>query len=111
MESFEGTKHLPGDDKDRKLALEIDWLGKEVYVRFGETVEGIKDWPGLMVQTIGIEEAVFRTKGIPPLFTYWWHLARGSEDILWGLVIGTPDSNGIWRTCSVTLNKIKDRQN
>ena len=105
MEVFKGTIHLPGDDKERKLTLYIDWLGKEVYVRFDEAIDGIKDWPGLIVQTIGIKEAVFRTKGIPPLFTHWWHLARGAEDSLWGLIISTPDLSGSWKTCTISLNK------
>ncbi len=108
MESFVGAIHLPGDDRERIITLELDWLGKEVFIRFSEAIDGIKDWPGLMVQTIGVEEAVFRTKGIPPLFTHWWHLARSSEDSLWGLVIVTPDSSGSWRTCSVFLNKVKE---
>jgi hypothetical protein len=58
-----------------------------------------------MVQTIGVEEAVFRTKGIPPLFTHWWHLARSGSDDLWGFVVSTPDAEGVWRTCSLRLVK------
>ena len=59
---------------------------------------------------IGVEEVVFRTKGIPPLFTHWWHLARSAEDSLWGLVIGTPDLSGSWKTCSVSLNKTEVKE-
>jgi len=105
METFSGKIHMPGDSQERNIELEIDWLDKEVNIRFAEPPGPIADWPGLMVQTIGVEETVFRTKGIPPLFTHWWHLARSGSDDLWGFVVSTPDAEGVWRTCSLRLVK------
>ena len=107
MEKFRGIAHLPGDNKESHIELEIDWLGKETYISIDEAPGGIKEWPGLMVQTIGIEEAIFRTKGIPPLFTHWWHLARNADDNLWGLIIATPDVKGNWQTCPLFMEKVK----
>ena len=105
METFSSRIHMPGDSRERNLELEIDWLGKEVNIHFAEPPGPIADWPGLMIQIIGVEEAVFRTKGIPPLITHWWHLARSGGDDLWGFVVANPDAEGTWRTCSLRLVK------
>jgi hypothetical protein len=53
-----------------------------------------------------MEEIAFRTKGIPGLFTHWWHFARGGSGDLWGIVLATPDAQGVWRTCSLTLTRV-----
>jgi hypothetical protein len=97
---------MPGDNRKRNIELDINWLAKEAIVRFADPPGPIADWPGLMVQTIGVEEAVFRTKGIPPLITHWWHLARSGSDDLTGFVVATPDAEGAWRTCSLRLLKM-----
>jgi len=104
MEKFQGEAHLPGADHLSSISLEIDWLSKEVNVIAGSFAE----WPGLMVQTIGVEEAVFRTRGIPPRFTHWWHIARSGTDDLWGLIIAAPDVHGDWQTCPLVLKKINE---
>jgi len=58
------------------------------------------------VQTFGqVEEIVFRTKGIPPLFTHWWHFARGGHDELAGIVLSPPDAGGVWHTCPIVMTK------
>ena len=70
---------------------------------------GVKEWPGLAVQTFGpLDEIVFRTKGIPSLFTHWWHFVRGASGDLSGIVLGTPDVKGIWRTCMLIMNKVQE---
>lgn len=108
METFSGRAHLPGADKEWTIELEIDWESKEVNVHIAAAQGGIADWPGLVVQTFGPkEEIVFRTKGIPPLFTHWWHFARSGSGDLWGIVLGTPDAKGIWQTCPLTLTRMK----
>ena len=107
METFRGRAHLPGADKEWDIELEIDWAEKEVNVHI-EEVEGVSDWPGLAVQTFGpLDEIVFRTKGIPPLFTHWWHFVRSGTGDLWGIVLGLPDAKGMWRTCPVLFQKAK----
>jgi hypothetical protein len=109
METFRGKAHLPGTDGGWDLQVEIDWNDKEVSVHIDQAPGGITDWPGLVVQTFGpVDEVVFRTKGIPQLFTHWWHFVRGSSGDLWGMVLGLPDADGIWRTCPVSLEKVKD---
>ena len=108
MEIFHGKAHLPRADKDWDIELEIDWGKKEVNVHIDEAPSGVSDWPGLAVQTFGpVDEIVFRTKGIPPLFTHWWHFVRSGSGDLWGIVLGLPDAEGVWRTCMVSLDKIK----
>ncbi len=108
METFRGRAHLPGGDKEWGVELEIDWGKKEVNVHIDEALGGMADWPGLAVQTFGpMEEIVFRTKGIPSLFTHWWHFVRSGSGDLWGIVLGLPDAEGIWRTCMVSLEKVK----
>ncbi len=108
METFRGKAHLPGADKEWNVLLEIDWDKKEVGVHIDEAPGGITDWPGLVVQTFGpMEEIVFRTKGIPSLFTHWWHFVRSGSGDLWGIVLGLPDVAGRWRTCMIALDKIK----
>lgn len=109
METFCGKAHLPGTDGEWDLQLEIDWNDKEVSVHIDQAPGGITDWPGLAVQTFGpVDEVVFRTKGIPQLFTHWWHFVRSGNGDLWGMVLGLPDAKGIWRTCSVSLEKVKE---
>ncbi len=106
MEIFHGKAHLPGTDTEWNIELEIDWDSKEVNVRIDEAPGGIHDWPGLAVQTFGpLDEIVFRTKGIPRLFTHWWHFVRSGSGDLWGIILGTPDAEGIWRTCPMLLKR------
>jgi len=106
LERFEGKAHLPGAEREWSIEMEIDWGEKDVTVRILEAPGGLKEWPGLVVQTFGqVEEIVFRTKGIPPLFTHWWHFARGGHDELAGIVLSPPDAGGVWRTCPLVLTK------
>jgi len=107
METFRGKAHLPAADKEWIVELEIDWGKSEVNVHIDEAPSDVSDWPGLVVQTFGMEEIVFRTKGIPPLFTHWWHFVRSGSGDLWGIILGLPDVEGLWRTCMVSLEKIK----
>jgi hypothetical protein len=109
MEKFRGEAHLPGGDVPWHIEVEIDWETKEVNVTIDEAPTGISDWPGLAVQTFGpTEEIVFRTKGIPSLFTHWWHLYRNGSDDLDGIVLATPDRQGVWNTCPVTLTRVEE---
>ena len=106
MERFEGKAHMPCADGEWTIDLEIDWGEKDVTVRIPDAPSGLKEWPGLMVQTFGpIEEIAFRTRGIPPLFTHWWHLARGGHDELTGIILTPPDAGGAWRTCPLVMHK------
>ena len=106
MERFEGNVHLPGADHASRVELEIDWEEKDVTIRIPEAPGGLKEWPGLGVQTFGpMQELAFRTRGIPPLFTHWWHFARGGHDELAGILLALPDANGVWRTCPVEMKK------
>ncbi len=108
METFHGKAHLPGADKEWELQLEIDWDTKEVNVHIDEAPNGITDWPGLIVNTFGpMDEIAFRTKGIPTMFTHWWHFVRGSQDDLWGIILGVPGIAGRWATCMVSLEKTR----
>ena len=107
METFWGRGHLPGTDREREIQVEIDWMTKEVNVHIEGVTEGINDWPGLVPQTFGpMDEIIFRTKGIPRLFTHWWHFVRNGSGGLWGIVLGLPDRNGVWRTCTLQLEKV-----
>ncbi|MBI2329556.1 MAG: hypothetical protein HYU85_08005 [Chloroflexi bacterium] len=108
METFRGKAHLPGADREWNVQLEIDWDKKEADVHIDEAPDGITDWPGLAVQTFGPrDEIVFRTKGIPPLFTHWWHFARSGRGDLWGIILGLPDVEGRWRICMIALDRIE----
>ena len=107
MEIFSGKVHLPGADKEGNVELEIDWQKREANVHIDDAPGGLADWPGLVVQTFGMEEIVFRTKGIPRLFTHWWHFTRSGSGDLWGIVLALPDAQGVWRTCPVSLEKVK----
>ncbi len=108
MEIFRGKTHLPGATEEWEIELEIDWENKEVNVHINGAPGGISDWPGLAVQTFGpVDEISFRTKGIPQLFTHWWHLVRSGSDDLWGIVLGAPDVEGTWRTCPLPLKKMR----
>ena len=108
METFSGKAHLPGTDEEWNIGLEIDWANKEVNVHIDEAPSGVSDWPGLAVQTFGpVDEVVFRTKGIPRLFTHWWHFVRSGSGDIWGIVLGLPDAEGVCRTCPLLLEKAK----
>ena len=108
MEKFRGKAHLPGTDEESEIQLEIDWQDREVGVHIDLPGTGVSDWPGLAVQTFGpLDEVVFRTKGIPRLFTHWWHFVRSGSGDLWGIVLGLPDAEGSWRTCPVILERVK----
>jgi len=108
MEIFRGKAHLPGANKEWDIELEIDWENKEVNVHIEDAPGSMVDWPGLVVQTFGpMDEIVFRTKGIPPLFTHWWHFVRSGRGNLWGIILGLPDAQGIWKTCPVPLEKVR----
>ncbi len=106
METFRGKAHLPGADKEWNIELEINWENKEAGIHIDEAPGGITDWPGLVVETFGpTEEIIFRSKGIPLLFTHWWHFVRSGSGDLWGIVLGLPDVDGRWRTCPIVLEK------
>ena len=79
METFRGRAHLPGVDKEWSIGLELDWDKKEVNVHIDEAPGSITTWPGLVVQTFGTYEIAFKTKGIPPVLTHWWHFARSGS--------------------------------
>jgi len=108
MEVFRGRAHIPGADKEWHIKLEIDWGQKEVDVSIDEAPGGVKERPGLAIQTFGpMDEIAFRTKGIPTLFTHWWHFVRSAGGDLQGVVLGLPDVNGIWQTCMLSMEKVK----
>jgi hypothetical protein len=56
-----------------------------------------------------MQEVAFRTRGIPPLFTHWWHFARGGHDELAGILLALPDANGVWRTCPLEMTKTVEK--
>ena len=67
METCHDKAHLPGADREWELELEIDWDTKEINVHIEEALNGITDWPSLVINTFGPrDEIAFRTKGIPP---------------------------------------------
>ena len=109
MEAFRGKAHLPGTEKEQAIELEIDWNTREINIHIDGVAKGISGWPGLAVQTFGpMDEVVFRTKGIPGLFTHWWHFVRGTSGELAGIVLALPDVEGIWRTCPLKLEKVNN---
>lgn len=106
METYYGDGHVPGALKTGRVELTIDWTKKEVEVCLPEAPGGITEWPGLLTQTFGIDEAVFRTKGIPTLATHWWHIVRYSDNNIWVIVLGLPNNEGVWPICSFSLKKL-----
>jgi hypothetical protein len=106
METYYGEGHIPGAPKPGRIELNIDWANKEVEVHLPEAQGGVTEWPGLLLQTFGRDEAVFRTKGIPKLSTHWWHTVRYSDDHIFVMVLGLPNSEGIWPTCSFSLKRL-----
>ena len=106
METFRGSGHLPGAPKVWDVELDADWEQKEFVVRIPASGAKFTEWPGLMVQTIGDEEAVFRTRGIPPLQIHWWHVVKNSTGDLWVMVLVPPNKEGIWLNCGLRLEKM-----
>jgi hypothetical protein len=107
METFKGRAHVPGVDQEWLFVLEMNWEGKEVNLHVEGAPGHITSWQGLQVQTFGTYEIAFKTKGIPPLLTHWWHLVRPDNDNLIGLIVGLPDKHGTWTTCPINLTKVK----
>jgi hypothetical protein len=105
METFRGSGHLPGAPKVWEIELDTDWDKKEFTVRIPAARAQLTEWPGLMVQTIGSEEAVFRTHGIPPLQVHWWHVVKNPTGVLWVMVLVPAHDEGIWLNCGLRLEK------
>ena len=105
METFRGRAHLPGADKEWSIGLELDWDKKEANVHIDDAPGSITTWPGLVVQIFGTYEIAFKTKGIPPVLTHWWHFVRADSGDLWGIIVGLPGTEGKWTTCAVALKK------
>jgi hypothetical protein len=105
MEVFRGTGHLPGASEVWDVELSAEWENKEFVVRIPATGSKFTEWPGLMAQTIGNDEAIFRTRGIPPLEIHWWHVVRSASGDLWAMVIALPSEEGIWLNCGLRLEK------
>jgi len=105
LETFHGSGHLPGAPKVWDIELDADWEKKEFTVRIPAARANLTEWPGLMVQTIGAEEAVFRTRGIPPLQIHWWHVVRNRAGGLWAMVLVPPNEEGTWLNCGLRLEK------
>jgi hypothetical protein len=106
MEMFRGRAHIPGVSSEWTIMLELDWKGRQCSVH-AEGIPGhITTWQGLVVQTFDIFEIAFKTKGIAPVGTHWWHLVRDNDDLS-GIVVGLPGASGIWSTCSISLHKVE----
>ena len=105
METFRGSGHLPGAPQVWDIELDADWEKKEFTVRIPAARAKLTEWPGLMAQTIGGEESVFRTHGIPPLQIHWWHVVKNSTGGLWAMVLVPPNEEGIWLNCGLRLEK------
>lgn len=106
MDTYKGKAHLPGADKKWEMTVEMDLAKKEVSVTMPDVPGHISTWQGLAVQTYGDYEITFRTKGIPPRLTHWWHFMRTDEGDLWGIIIAVPDIKGEWTTCAAALKKV-----
>lgn len=96
---------MPGAEGDWEIVIEVDWIKKEVNVTVPNSPTHISSWQGLAVQTYGDHEIAFRTRGIPPRLTHWWHFVRDIDD-LWGIIIAVPETEIEWTTCTVALKKV-----
>jgi hypothetical protein len=105
LETFRGSGHLPGAPTIWEIELDSDWEKKEFTVRIPAARAKLTEWPGLMAQTIGGKEAVFRTNGIPPLQIHWWHIVKNSAGGLWAMVLVPPNEEGTWLNCGLRLEK------
>jgi hypothetical protein len=106
MDTFQGRAHVPGTDSEWIIILEMDWKLKTIDLHTEGQPGHVSNWPGLAVQTFGDYEIAFKTKGIPPLLTHWWHFVRPSPEELWGIILGLPDKDGKWTYCPVDLKKV-----
>ncbi len=106
MEKFHGSGHIPGAPKIWNIDLNADWEKKEFSVHIPDAEQKITEWPGLMVQTIGNEEAIFRTRGIPPLQIHWWHVVKNASGDVWVMVLTLPNDEGVWLDCGLLLKKV-----
>jgi hypothetical protein len=106
MERFRGAGHLPGAPAIWDIDLDADWEKKEFVVHIPATGAKVSEWPGLLVQTIDDKEAVFRTRGIPPIQVHWWHIAKNESGGLWAMVIAPPNDEGVWLDCGLKLDKV-----
>ena len=106
MDIYRGKAHLPGAGEEWEITAEMDWVSKEVNVTIPGAPGHISSWQGLAVQTYGEYEIAFRTKGIPPRLTHWWHFVRSDDGDLWGIIVAVPDTEGEWTTCAAALKKM-----
>lgn len=105
MDTYYGKIHLPGVKEEWIVSLDIDVEQKLAIVNFEGQAGHISTWQGLEFNIYGDYEIVFKTKGIPPLITHWWHFVKPDINNLWGIVVGLPDKTGQWTTCQVELKR------
>jgi hypothetical protein len=105
MNKYSGIGHILGTPGHWDIELEVDWTKKEFIVHLPRSGAKITEFPGLLVQTIGTDEAVFRTRGISPLQIHWWHVIKAPQGNLWAMVLALPDEKGTWLFCSLPLKK------
>ena len=106
MDTYQGKAHVPGTDKEWIIVLEMDWDKKMIDLHTEGQPGHVSSWPGLVVQTFGEYEIAFKTKGIPPLLTHWWHFVRPDPDNLWGIILGLPDKSSKWTYCGIELKRV-----
>ena len=107
MQTYQGRAHIPGMDSEAILVLELDGNAGAASVQLEGQPGHISTWQGLVVQTFGDYEIVFRTKGIPTLLTHWWHLVKADDNTIWGMILGVPHTAGQWASCPLELRKAK----
>jgi len=108
MDSFHNPARLAHflfiNQKEKKGCTRLIPVMNNSYRKSESVLEGVYS---RLITHGPVDEIVFRTKGIPPLFTHWWHFVRSGSSDLWGIVLGLPDAKGVWKTCMVSLDKIK----
>ncbi len=101
---------MPGVENELIFVLELNWDSREIELQIEGLAGHLNAWQGLNVQAFGDYELAFKTKGIPPLLTHWWHIVRADKDNLTGLIVGLPDKKGAWTTCPVALTRSKNNR-
>ena len=105
METFEGRAHVPGAETEWIVIMNLDWNNKAAEIHVEGQPSHLSSWIGLDVQTFGDYELAFKTKGIPPLLTHWWHFVKPDQNTLWGIILGLPGNTGDWTYCGIKMQK------